>query len=306
MTEERRGIGFGVGAYLLWGLFPLYWPLLEPAGALEILAHRIAWSLVVVAAVLVVRNRWGFLRPLLRDRRALAYLGLAAVLIGGNWMVYIWGVNNEHVVETSLGYFINPIVSVLLGVSLLGERLRRLQWVAVGIGTVAVVVLTVAYGRLPWIALALAFSFAFYGLLKNRVGARVEAPESLAVETLVLVLPALATIVWLETTGRAHFGHAGVGHAVLLASTGPITAVPLLLFAGAARRIPLSVLGLLQYLAPVLQFLIGVAVRGEPMPLSRWIGFSLVWSALVLLTYDGLARRRRGRRTAMVTAPATA
>ena len=298
---------FGAGAYLLWGLFPLYWPLLEPAGALEILAHRIAWSLVIAAGILVVRNRWGFVRTLLRDPRSLTYLTTAAVLIGGNWMVYIWGVNNGHVVETSLGYFINPIVSVLLGVGLLGERLRRLQWVAVGIGTVAVVILTVAYGRLPWIALTLAFTFAFYGLLKKQVGARVAAAESLAAETLVLVLPALAVIGWLEVSGRATFGHEGAGHALLLASTGPITAVPLLFFAGAARRMTLSTLGLLQYLAPVLQFLIGVAVRHEPMPTSRWTGFGLVWCALVLLSFDGLARHRRVRASArLVPEPAAA
>jgi chloramphenicol-sensitive protein RarD len=297
-------MAYGVGAYLLWGLLPLYWPLLEPAGAVEILAHRIAWSLVVVVGVLVVRNRWGFLRPLLADRRAVLGLTVAALLIGANWLVYIWAVNAEHVVETSLGYFINPIVSVLMGVTLLGERLRSLQWVAVGIGVVAVGVLTAAYGRLPWIALTLALTFAIYGLVKKQVGGRVAAAESLAFETVVLILPAVAVIGWLEVSGRAEFGHAGAGNALLLAAAGPITVVPLLFFAGAARRIPLSALGLLQYLAPVMQFAIGVAIRQEAMPASRWVGFGLVWSALVLLGVEGLAvRRRRGRVQARLAEP---
>ena len=297
-------MAYGVGAYLIWGLLPLYWPLLEPAGALEILAHRIAWSLLVVLGILLVRNRWDFVRRLLADPRATLALTGAAVLIGVNWLVYIWAVNADHVVETSLGYFINPIVSVLLGVGLLGERLRPLQWAAVAIGAVAVVVLTVAYGRLPWIALTLALTFGIYGLVKKQVGARVAAVESLAVETVVLVLPALAVVAWLELSGRAEFGHAGTGHALLLAAAGPITVVPLLFFAGAARRIPLSVLGLLQYLAPVLQFLIGVAVRHEDMPASRWIGFALVWTALAVLSVEGLAvRRRRARSSARVARP---
>jgi chloramphenicol-sensitive protein RarD len=297
-------MAYGVGAYLLWGLLPLYWPLLEPAGAVEILAHRIAWSLVVVVGVLVVRSRWGFLRPLLADRRAVLGLTVAALLIGANWLVYIWAVNAQHVVETSLGYFINPIVSVLMGVTLLGERLRSLQWVAVGIGVVAVGVLTAAYGRLPWIALTLALTFAIYGLVKKQVGGRVAAAESLAFETVVLILPTVAVIGWLEVSGRAEFGHAGAGNALLLAAAGPITVVPLLFFAGAARRIPLSALGLLQYLAPVMQFAIGVAIRQEAMPASRWVGFGLVWSALVLLGVEGLAvRRRRGRVQARLAEP---
>ena len=298
-------MAYGVGAYLIWGLLPLYWPLLEPASALEILAHRIAWSLLVVLAILLVRNRWGFLRPLLRDRRATLALTGAALLIGVNWLTYIWAVNAGHVVETSLGYFINPIVSVLLGVTLLGERLRPLQWGAVGIGAVAVVVLTVAYGRLPWIALTLALTFGIYGLVKKQVGARVAAVESLAVETVVLFLPAVAVLGWMELSGRAEFGHAGTGHALLLAAAGPITVVPLLFFAGAARRIPLSVLGLLQYLAPVLQFLIGVTIRHEAMPASRWVGFGLVWTALLVLSVESIALRRRRARASARLAGAT-
>jgi len=293
-----RGTAYGAAAYLLWGLFPLYFPLLEPAGALEILAHRVVWSLVVVLGLLAIGRSWSWVRPLLRDRRTLGSMVLAAVLIALNWALYIWAVNSEHVVETSLGYFITPVVLVLIGVVVLHERLRPVQWAAIGLGTVAVLVLTVDYGRPPWIALGLAASFATYGLIKKRVGATVGAVQSLTVETAVLVVPALAYLLVLEGRGDGHFGHVGVGHSLLLASAGVATAVPLLLFASAARRVPLSTLGLLQYLAPVLQFLIGVLVYDEAMPASRLAGFGLVWAALVVLSVDGLRHRAKGRRAA--------
>jgi chloramphenicol-sensitive protein RarD len=296
VTELRRGTAFGAAAYLLWGLFPLYFPLLEPAGALEILAHRVVWSLVVVLGLLAAGRSWSWVRPLLRDRRTLGAMVLAALLIALNWALYIWAVNAEHVVETSLGYFITPVVLVLIGVVVLHERLRPVQWVAIGLGTVAVLVLTVDYGRPPWIALGLAASFAAYGLIKKRVGATVGAVQSLTVETAVLVLPALAYLVVLEVRGEGHFGHVGAGHSLLLASAGVATAVPLLLFASAARRVPLTTLGLLQYLAPVLQFLIGVLLYDEPMPASRLAGFALVWMALVVLSVDGVRHRTRARR----------
>jgi chloramphenicol-sensitive protein RarD len=289
---------YGVACYLLWGLFPLYWPLLEPAGSIEILAHRIVWSLLVVAAVLAVTRSWAWVRPLLADRATLARMTLAAVLIAVNWATYIWGVNNEHVVETSLGYFINPVVTVLIGVLVLHERLRPVQWVAIGLGTLAVVVLAVDYGRPPWIALTLAFSFGTYGLLKKQVGATVGAVQSLTVETAVLFVPALTFLVVLEARGDGQLGHSGAGHGLLLASAGIATAVPLLFFASAARRIPLSTLGLLQYLAPVLQFLTGVLLYDEPMPASRLVGFVLVWAALAVLTFDGLRHGHRTRRDA--------
>jgi chloramphenicol-sensitive protein RarD len=299
---------YGVACYLLWGLFPLYWPLLEPAGAIEILAHRIVWSLLVVATVLAVTRSWGWIRPLLADRATLARMALAAVLIAVNWATYIWGVNNEHVVETSLGYFINPVVTVMIGVLVLHERLRPVQWAAIGLGTLAVVVLAVDYGRPPWIALTLAFSFGTYGLLKKQVGATVGAVQSLTVETAVLFVPALTYLVVLDARGDAQLGHSGLGHGMLLASAGIATAVPLLFFASAARRIPLSTLGLLQYIAPVLQFLTGVLLYDEPMPASRWVGFVLVWAALSVLTFDGLRQGRRTRRDAreqlpMITVP---
>lgn len=308
MTDQRRGTAYGVAAYLLWGLFPLYWPLLKPAGAIEILAHRIVWSLVFVVGALAVLRSGGWVRALLAAPATLARMSLAAVVIAANWAVYIWGVNHDRVVETSLGYFINPLVTVLIGVLLLHEHLRRLQWVAVGLGTVAVLVLTVDYGRPPWIALALAFSFATYGLLKKQVGATVGAVQSLTVETAALLLPAVGYLALLEGRGEAQFGHSGTGGALLLMSAGVVTAVPLLFFAASARRVPLSTLGLLQYLAPVLQFLTGVLLYDEPMPASRLAGFALVWTALVLLTVDGLrtghrARRDRRRRLADAAMP---
>ena len=292
-TRRPIGVPAGVGAYFLWGLFPLYWPLLEPAQPAEILAHRVVWSLVVVGVLLAVRRRFGRLRDLTRRPRALGGLAVAAVLIAVNWGTYIYGVNTGHVVEASLGYFINPLVTVLLGVVLLRERLRRAQWAAVGVASVAVAVLTLDYGRPPWIALILAFSFGFYGLVKKTVAAG--AVEGLAVESAVLLLPALGYLLLLAQSGDGTFGTAGVGEALLLASSGVVTAVPLLLFAAAATRIPLTTLGLLQYLAPVLQFLFGVALYHEPMPPARLAGFALVWLALVVFSLDGLRERTRVR-----------
>ncbi|HEY0638466.1 MAG TPA: EamA family transporter RarD [Pseudonocardiaceae bacterium] len=301
VDEYRRGLLYGVAAYGMWGLFPLFWVLLDPAGALETLAHRIIWSLVAVLAVLgvagVVATRRGRRRPsvlaVVRNRRRLLLLGLAAAIITVNWGTYIWGVANGHVVETALGYFINPLVTVLAGVLVLRERLRRAQWLAVALGAVAVLVLTAGYGQPPWIALTLAVSFGGYGLIKKF--AAVPAVESLAVETLWLVLPAAGFVVFLEATGRGTFTGYGAGHALLLVTGGLITAVPLLAFGAAANRIPLSVVGLLQYLAPVLQFLCGVLVFHEHMPPARWFGFALVWLALAALTWDGVRAARRPR-----------
>ncbi len=297
VDRERRGLGYGVTAYLLWGLFPLYWPLLEPASALEILAHRILWSAVVVAAVLAARRGLGGLRHL--NRGAATQLALAGAVIAVNWGGYIWGVNNEHVVETSLGYFINPLVTVAVGVVLLHERLRRVQWIAIGLGTLAVIVLAVNYGRPPWLALLLAGSFAAYGYVKKRVA--IGAAEGLLVETGVLAIPAFAVLAVLAGQGTLTWRGHGAGHDLLLMTAGVATAVPLLFFAGAARRLPLSTLGLLQYIAPVLQFLTGVLVRHEPMPASRLVGFVLVWLALVVLAVDGV--RHRSRREPTVEAP---
>jgi chloramphenicol-sensitive protein RarD len=291
MSEHRRGFLFGVAAYLMWGLFPLYWPLLEPGSPAEILAHRVVWSLVFVVGLLVARLRIGSLRAVLHDGRARIALVVAALVIAVNWFTYIYGVNSGQVVETSLGYFINPLVTVLIGVLILGERLRRLQWVALGIGFVAVLWLAIDNGRPPWIALTLAFSFGTYGLAKKK--ADVGAIEGTAVETAVLAPLALGYLVFLQQAGEGNFGTHGWTHALLLATAGVVTAVPLLCFGAAATRIPLTTIGLLQYLGPVLQFLIGVFVLSEAMSAARWGGFALVWLALVVLTAEALAHRRR-------------
>ncbi|MFI0898622.1 EamA family transporter RarD [Streptomyces sp. NPDC020983] len=293
MGDKRAGLLYGFAAYGMWGLFPLYWPLLEPAGAGEILAHRMVWSLVVVAALLLVLRRWAWLGELIRQPRRLALVAVAAATVSVNWGTYIWAVNAGHVVETSLGYFINPLVTIALAVLVLHERLRPVQWAAVGIGFLAVGVLAVGYGRLPWIALVLAFSFGSYGLVKKKIA--MGGLESLAAETSVQFLPALVFLLVLGGRGDSTFASHGAGHATLLALAGFVTAVPLVCFGMSANRLPLSTLGLLQYLAPVFQFLIGILHFHETMTGEQWIGFLLVWAALVLLTVDALRTARRSR-----------
>ncbi len=284
----------GLTAWTMWGFFPLYWPLLEPSGAVEILAHRIFWSMIVMLGVVVALRKWDSLRATVAQRRTRWLLVVAAALITVNWGTYIWGVNNHHVVETSLGYFINPLVSVLIGVVVLGERLRRLQWAALALAAVAVLGLTVEYGRPPWVALILAFSFGSYGLAKKK--ANTGAVESLVVETLVVSPVALGYIVYLTATGASTFGANGSWHVALLVGTGVVTVLPLLAFGGAATRIPLSTLGLMQYVTPTVQFLLGILFFHEPMPAMRWVGFALIWLALVLFTAESLRHRHRQRR----------
>lgn len=291
--SSRAGVLLALGAYGMWGLFPLYFRLLEAAGAVEIVLHRIVWSLLACAVLLSVTRTWRQLRAV--SRRQLLLLTAAAAVLSVNWGVFIWAVNSEQVVETSLGYFVNPLVSVLLGVLLLGERLRRAQWAAVGIAAVAVLVLTLDYGRPPWIALALAASFGSYGLLKNRVGRDVGALPGLSVETAVLAPAAVAGLVWLQLRGEGSVEAGEPGLLGLLALSGVLTAIPLLLFAGGARRVPLSTIGLLQYITPVMQLGIGVLVFGEPMPPVRLAGFALVWLALAVFSADGLRSAGRSR-----------
>ena len=291
MPENRRGLLVGALAYVLWGTFPLYWTLLEPAGAIELLAHRIVWSVITMLLIVVLWRRTPAMKAVLADRRVMLILAGAAAVISVNWATYIWGVNNGKVVETSLGYFINPLVTVLMGVIILGERLRRLQWIAMGVAVVAVVVLTVDYGHVPWVALVLAFSFGSYGLAKKQAG--VGPVESLTVETIVLAPVAAAYVAWLMATGQSNFGTHGLGHAALFTTTGIITAIPLMLFGAAAIRVSMVSLGLLQYLAPIIQFGLGVTVFDEDMPAGRWIGFALVWVALVVFTIEALNHRRR-------------
>lgn len=296
VSESRQGLAFGVGAYVLWGSFPLYWPLLKPAGAGEILAHRILWSAVAMALLVFVMGRRRQFAAIMRDRRATVLLAFAAIAVSANWLLYVWAVNNGRVVETSLGYFINPLVTVLLGVVALGERLRPLQWAAMVVATVAVGVLTIDYGRLPWVALTLACTFGSYGLLKKL--AHVGAVESLSFETLLVAPLAGGYLTWLALHGESSFGSYGAGHAALLATTGLVTALPLVLFGASAIRVSMTTLGLLQYLAPTIQFALGVLWFSEEMPAGRWIGFGMVWIALAMFTVEAVQHRRRQLRLA--------
>jgi chloramphenicol-sensitive protein RarD len=300
------GIFFGIGAYGLWGLLPLYFLVLAPAGPVEIVANRVLWSLLFCALLLTVMRSWRPVLTALRTPRILGTLTIAALLIAVNWLVYTYGVTTGQAIQAALGYFINPLVSVLLGVIVLREKLRPLQWAAIGMGGVAVVVLAVGYGGMPWIALTLAFSFGLYGFMKKKVGSQVDAVSSLSIETLVLAPIAAGVMIWLGSAGTATLTTEGTGHFWIMAASGVITAVPLLFFGAAARRLPLTTIGLLQYLAPVLQFLLALLVFGEEMPLERWVGFGLVWVGLVLLTVDMLLSVRRQPRPAPTTTTAAA
>ncbi|WP_029136180.1 EamA family transporter RarD [Nakamurella lactea] len=287
----RRGVVAGVSAYLIWGLFPLYWPLLEPAGAVEILAHRMIWSLLAMALVLTALRQWRAIRAI--PLRVWLLVALAAALIAVNWGVYIYAVNNGQVIGASLGYFMNPLVSVLIGVLALGERLRPVQWTAVGLGVAAAVVISISGGRIPYLSVVLALSFGCYGLVKKVVP--LTPTVSLTAEGMVLAIPAAATVIALQASGDGTLTDNGIGHVVLLLLTGVVTVIPLLAFGRAAQALPLSVLGLLQYLTPVVQFLLGVLWAHESMPPARWAGFGLIWCALVLLSADALRRARRSR-----------
>lgn len=293
---SSSGLALAVSAYGLWGFLPLYFLLLDPSTPVEIVAWRIVLSLVFCVLLLALTRAFRAFAGLLRDRRIMVLSLAAGILIAINWTVYVYGSTNGFVVEAALGYFINPIVSIALGVIFLRERLRVGQWVAVGISVIAVLVLAVGYGQPPWIALTLAFSFGFYGFIKNRMGPKVSAVAGLTLETAWLVPVAVIALVAVELSGGISLGREGLGHAVLLLLAGVITAVPLLLFAAAARRLPLSVMGFIQYFAPLLQFIFGVAVLLEPMPPERWLGFALVWVALIVLTVEAVVHRRRAAR----------
>lgn len=294
MSEQRTGVLAGFAAYGLWGVFPLVFRLLDDVSAVEILFHRIAWSLAVVLGVLAVQRRLPALAALVRHRRSLRLLALAAVFISINWLTYIWAVNNDHVVDAALGYYVNPLLTVALGVLVLGERLRPAQKVALGFGAASVLVLTVANGRVPWIALVLAASFAAYGYLKKDAGAA--ALTSLAIETAVLAPVAVIGLSAFAVQGELSFTNGSVWRDLLLAALGVVTAVPLLLFATAATRIPLSMLGLLQYVTPTMQLICGVVILDEDLPPERLAGFVLVWVALTVLATDAVRSERRSRR----------
>ncbi|PWW47890.1 EamA family transporter RarD [Melaminivora alkalimesophila] len=284
------GIASATAAYAAWGLFPLYFRQLAHVPALEVIAHRTLWSLVFVALVLLVRGQRGWVRPVLRQPRVLAGFALSALLLSVNWLIYVWAVNNGHVLDASLGYFILPLVNVAMGYFLLGERPRRGQWLAVGLAGAGVAWLAWQAGGLPWLALAIAFSFGFYGLLRKT--AALGALEGLALETAVLAPVALGLLLWWAWRGTAAWTHATPGEGLWMLAAGPVTAVPLLLFAAGARRVPLATLGLLQYISPTLQFLLGAWLFGEAVQGGRLAGFVLIWAALAFYTLEGMWQRR--------------
>ena len=289
------GLSFAIAAYFLWGFLPVVFLLLAPSGAVEIVAWRVVLSLVFCVLLLTVTRGWTRFRAIMADRSAVLTLSLAAVFILVNWSVFIYATLSEHIVEAALGYFTNPIVTVLLGVIVLRERLRPAQWAAIGVSAIAVIVLAVGYGSFPWIALTLAFSFALYGLVKKRVGGRVDSIGGLTMETAVLAPVAVVALVIVGATTGITLGTQSSVHTVLMLSVGVVTAVPLLLFAAAARRIPLVYLGLVQFLAPIMQLITGALILHEPMPPERWIGFGVVWFALAILMADAIIHARRNR-----------
>jgi chloramphenicol-sensitive protein RarD len=296
-ATRTAGIAYAGSAYLLWGVLPLYFLLLQPTGPWEVVAWRVLLSFVFCLLLLTVTRGWPAFLAIVRSPRLLGWTALAGLLIYVNWQVFVLGTLSGNVVETALGYFINPITTVLLGVFVLKERIRRLQWVAVGIAAAAVVVIVLAYGHIPWIALTLTASFGLYGLIKKKIGPAVDAVSGLTLESFWLIPIAVVQLVIVATTPVGlTMGTAGWSHAVLLAFAGVATAVPLLLFAAGTRRVDLAVIGMLQFLTPVLQFLIGVVVLHEPMPPERWIGFVLVWIAIAVFVVDLLLAARRGRR----------
>jgi chloramphenicol-sensitive protein RarD len=287
----NKGIAYAAGAYVLWGLLPLYWKALHDVPSSQIVAHRLVWSLVFVGLVLTARRNWSWLGKAIRQPRVLLIFALSGVLLTVNWLVYIWGVNAGFIVETSLGYFINPLVNVLLGYVFLKERLRPMQWGALAVALAGVLYLTFSYGAFPWIALTLAFSFGLYGLIRKT--AALNSAEGLFVETAVLFLPALGFLLFHELRGTGALGHVDGLTTLLLIGAGAATSIPLILFAAGARRVTLTTLGLLQYIAPTMQFLIGVLIFGEPFGMGRVVGFGLIWLALVLYTAESLIARRR-------------
>jgi chloramphenicol-sensitive protein RarD len=283
LSKNKLGLLFGISAYSLWGAFPLYWPLLEPANPLEIVSHRAVWTLVFCFIVLAATKALKSTLATLKRPKIAAKLFLTSLLISINWLVYIWATNNGHVVEASLGYYINPLIIIGFGVILLKEKMRPLQWTAVAIATIGVLVLTIDYGRLPWVAFALAISWGSYGLIKKQLG--LGALEGLAIETFISGFFYLGYLIYIGNQGTGQFGH-HIGLTLLLMSAGAITAIPLLLFNGSATRLPFTTIGLLQYITPTLQFSVGVWIRHEDMPTARWIGFLIIWLALTILALD--------------------
>jgi chloramphenicol-sensitive protein RarD len=282
-SEYSLGLLFGFSSYIIWGLFPLYWPLLEPANPLEIVSHRAVWTLVFCLIVLALSKQIRTTLVVMKNPKTMAALLLSTILVSINWITYIWAVNNGHVVEAALGYYINPLIIIAFGVILLREKMRPLQWVAVAIAAVGVLVLTIDYGRLPWVAISLALSWGSYGLVKKKLN--LGALEGLAIETLISFIPYVGYLIFLGNQGTGQFGH-DLLLTILLISAGAVTAIPLLLFNGSTTRLPYSTIGLLQYITPTIQFSIGVWLRHEDMPTARWIGFIVIWFALAALAID--------------------
>ncbi|MCD2497761.1 EamA family transporter RarD [Microbacterium nymphoidis] len=294
-SDETVGFLSTLSAYLLWGVLPVYFLILAPTGAWETVAWRIVFSVVFCLVALAVTRGWSRVIAVFRDPKLAALTALGGGLVYINWQLFVLAAQGGQVVESSLGYFINPIVSVLLGVLVLHERLRPLQWTAIGVAALAVIAIVIGYGEMPWISLGLAFSFGFYGLVKNRIGPRVDAVSGLTLETVWLLPVAIVQLVVVAVTSGITIGVGGIGHVALIAGLGITTAVPLLLFAIGTRRIPLTMVGILQFAAPILQFLVGVFILHEPMPAERWIGFGIVWVAVVILVTDSLLAGRRAR-----------
>lgn len=286
----NKGILNGIAAYALWGFFPIYWKLLHPVPALQVIGHRIGWSFILLLAFILITRQWQQFRAAALTSKTVGIYSIAAVLLSVNWLIYVWGVNSGFIVETSLGYFINPLLSVLLGVIFLRERLRPAQWVPIAIATAGVIYLTATYGRLPWIALSLAFSFGFYGFVKKL--APLGSLYGLTLETAIVFPIALIYLLAVEFNGTGFFFHESLLTNILLIGAGLVTTVPLLMFASAARQIPLSVIGLLQYIAPTIQFLIGIFVYKEPFDQAHLIGFGIVWIALVIFWVENYLARR--------------
>jgi len=283
LNKEKLGLFYGLGAYVLWGLFPLYWPLLKPATPPEIVSHRAVWTMVFCFMILAITKSLKSTLATFKRPKVAAKLFTASILVSINWLIYIWATNNGHVVEASLGYYINPLIAIAFGIILLKERMRLLQWVSVSIATIGVFVLTIDYGRLPWVAFGVALSWGTYGLIKKQLN--LGAVEGLAIETLIAFIPYCAYLIFLDSKGDGRFGQ-GVSLTILLISAGAVTAIPLLLFNASTTRLPLTTIGLLQYITPTLTFIIGVWINHEVMSTARWIGFFIIWIALFVLAYD--------------------
>jgi chloramphenicol-sensitive protein RarD len=283
LKKEKLGLIYGLGAYVLWGLFPLYWPLLKPATSTEIVSHRAVWTMVFCFIILAITKSLKSTLATFKRPKVAAKLFTASILVSINWLIYIWATNNGHVVEASLGYYINPLIAIAFGILLLKERMRRLQWVSVSIATIGVLVLTIDYGHLPWVAFGVALSWGTYGLIKKQLN--LGAVEGLAIETLIAFIPYCTYLIILGSQGEGQFGQ-GVSITILLISAGAVTAIPLLMFNASTTRLPLTTIGLLQYITPTLTFIIGVWVNHEVMSTARWIGFFIIWIALFVLAYD--------------------